>query len=169
MSAILVPDLLSRFMITTLTFEDLASLDGEELGSDTDPYAVIGLSVKAVVQANANLNSDSKGVALKSRRSPEETNQQEIDFRFARPQGGFGFFYRTQHAASLSVKVLDSCETVLEEDGFHGGEGYAGVIRAKAEIGVVRILARTEVSTIAEEPSFDIDDLSFGRELKGIY
>ena len=30
MSAIVIPDLLGRFIITTLTFEELASLDGKE-------------------------------------------------------------------------------------------------------------------------------------------
>ena len=35
MSAIVIPDLLGRFIITTLTFEELASLDGKEL----DGYA----------------------------------------------------------------------------------------------------------------------------------
>jgi hypothetical protein len=58
---------------------------------------------------------------------------------------------------------------VLEEDVFHDGEGYAGMIRAKAEIGIVRIGARTETSRIAEDSFFYIDDLSFGRELKGGY
>jgi hypothetical protein len=35
MSAIVIPDVLGRFIITTLTFEELASLDGKEL----DGYA----------------------------------------------------------------------------------------------------------------------------------
>ena len=52
MSAIADPDVLGRFRITTLTFEDLASCDGEELGATSDPYAVIGLTIsKAVVKA----------------------------------------------------------------------------------------------------------------------
>jgi hypothetical protein len=170
MSAIATPDVLGRFRITTLTFEDLASRDGEELGAASDPYAVIGLTIsKAVVKANANMNSSSRGVALKSTRFPPETSQNQIDLRFAKPQGGFGFFYRTPWATSLTVKVLDSLETVLEEDVFHDGEGYAGMIRAKAEIGIVRILARSETLSIAEDPLFYIDDLSFGRELKGDY
>jgi hypothetical protein len=46
------------------------------------------------------------------------------------------------------------------------GEGYAGMIRARAEIGIVRIVARNETPRIAEDASFYIDDLSFGRELK---
>jgi hypothetical protein len=169
MSAILVPDLLSRFVITTLTFEDLASLDGEEIGSLTGPFAGIGLSIKAVVQADANLNSDSRGVALKSKRSSDEASQHDIDLRFAKPQGGFGFFYRLPQATSLTVKVLDSHETMLEENVFHDAEGYAGAIRAKAEIGIVRIVARTEDQSSSEDPFFYIDDLSFGRELKGAY
>lgn len=167
MSSIADPDVLGRFRITTLTFEDLASCDGEELGAASDPYAVIGLTIsKAVVKANANVNSSSRSVALKSTRSPPETGQDQIDLRFAKPQGGFGFFYRAPRAASLSVKVLDSYETVLEEHVFHDGEGYAGVIRARAEIGIVRIVARSETLSIAEDSSFYIDDLSFGREPK---
>jgi hypothetical protein len=170
MSAIATPDVLGRFVITTLTFEELASLDGEELGAASNPYAVIGLTIfKAIVKANANVNSSSRGVALKSTRFPPETSQNQIDLRFAKPQGGFGFFYRAPRATSLTVKVLDSHETVLEEDVFHDGEGYAGMIRAKAEIGIVRIAARSETSSIAEDSFFYIDDLSFGRELKGGY
>ena len=167
MSAISDPDVLGRFRITTLTLEDLTSCDGEELGTASNPYAVIGLIIsKAVVKANANLNSSSRGVALKSTRFPPETGQNQIDLRFAKPQGGFGFFYRAPRATSLSVKVLDAQETVLEEHGFHDGEGYAGVVRARAEIGIVRIVARSETLSITEDSSFYIDDLSFGKELK---
>jgi hypothetical protein len=169
MSAILVPDLLSRFVITTLTFEDLAGLDGEELGSVTAPFAAIGLSIKAVVQANKNLNSNSRGVALKSKCSSDEASQHEIDLRFAKPQGGFCFFYRVPRSTSLTVEVLDSHETMLEENVFHDAEGYAGVIRARAEIGIVRIIARTEDQGSSEDSFFYIDDLSFGRELKAVF
>ena len=167
MSAIVTPDVLGRFRITTLTFEDLASFDGEELGAAIDPYAVIGLTIsKAVVKANANVNSSSRGVALKSARFPPERSQNQIDLRFAKPQGGFGFFYRAPRATSLTVTVLDSHETVLEEDVFHDGEGYAGMIRARTEIRIIRIVARSETLSIAEDSFFYIDDLSFGREFK---
>jgi hypothetical protein len=167
MSAIATADVLGRFRITTLTFEDLASFDGEELGAASDPYAVIGLTIsKAVVKANANVNSCSRSVALKSTRFPPKTGQDQIDLRFAKPQGGFGFFYRSAQATSLMVKLLDRQESVLEEDVFHDGEGYAGTIRARAEIGIVRIVARSETLSSHEGSSFYIDDLSFGRELK---
>lgn len=43
MSAIAIPEVLGKFVITTLTFEDLANLDGEELGPARSPYGVIGL------------------------------------------------------------------------------------------------------------------------------
>jgi hypothetical protein len=169
MSAIVTSDVLARFVVTTLTFEDLACRDGEELGAASNPYAVIGLTIEAVVKTNANVNSSSRGVALKSTRFPPETSVSQIDLRFAKPQGGFGFFYSAPRAASLTVKVLDSHQTVLEEDVFNGGEGYAGVIRAKAEIEIVKVLARSETLNVAEDSFFYIDDLSFGRELKGGY
>ena len=167
MSAIAIPDVLGRFIVTTLTFEELASLNGRELGAANNPYAVIGLTIsKAVVQADANVNSTSRGVALKSTRFRPDTDQNQIDLHFAKPQGGFGFFYRAPGATSLTVKVFDSDEIELEEAVFSDGEGYAGMIRTRAEIGIVRIVARSETLSIAEDSFFYIDDLSFGRELK---
>jgi hypothetical protein len=56
----------ARFVVTTLTFEDLASRDGEKLGTASNPYAVIGPTIKAVVKTIANLNSSSRGVVLRS-------------------------------------------------------------------------------------------------------
>jgi hypothetical protein len=53
----------------------------------------------------------------------------------------------------LKMTALDSREEVLEEDIFHGGEGYAGLIRVRAEIEVVRIVVRTE-STLLRTPVF---------------
>ncbi|MBV9107230.1 MAG: hypothetical protein JO313_14525 [Verrucomicrobia bacterium] len=169
MSAIAIPDVLNRFVITTLTFEDLASWDGEELGAAFDPYAVIGLIIsKAVVEAKADLESSSHGVVLKSTRL-RKTSQDQIELRFAKPQGGFGFFYHSSGTTSLTVSVLDNDETVLEEDVFRDREGYAGVIHSRAEIAIVRIAASIETPNAAEGSCFYIDDLSFGRELKGIY
>jgi len=48
-------------------------------------------------------------------------------------------------------------------------EGYAGMIRARPEIGFVRIVAGIESLDVAQDFGFYIDDLSFGRELKGSY
>ena len=170
MSAIAIPEVLGRFVITTLTFEDLARLDGEELGPAKSPYVVIGLTIsKAAVQVDANLNSDSRGVALKSTRFPPETSQTQIDLHFARPQGGFGFFYRAPGVTSLTIKVFDSYETQLEEAVFCKEEGYAGMIRPRAEIGIVRIVAGIDSGNAVQDSCFYIDDLSFGRELKGSY
>ena len=132
-----------RSTLTTLTFENLASRDSEEFGAASNPYAVIGLIIsKAVVKANANVKSPWRAVALKSTRFPPETSANRIDLRFAKPQRGFGFFYWAPLVTSLTVKLLDSHETVLEEDLFHDGEGYAGIIRGRAEIGIARIVAK---------------------------
>jgi len=167
MSAIAIPDVLGRFRITTLTFEDLASLDGTELGPACSPYEVIGLTIsKAVVRADANVNSDSRGVALKSTRYPPETNQNQIDLRFAKPQGGLGFFYRAPGLASLTLNVFEGHETQLEEAVFCNEDGYAGIIRLKAEIAIVRIVGVFENLNPTQYFCFYIDDLSFGRELK---
>lgn len=170
MSAIVTPDLLGRFIITTLTFEDLASLEGQELGVANNPYACIGLTFSnAVVDRDARIHSDSRGVALKSKRSTRQNDQHEINLRFAKPHGGFGFFFRAGQLSRLAVTVLDSHETLIEEDVFHAEEGYAGVIRARAEMEIVRIMAKIEHPDTAENFHFYIDDFTFGRELKGSY
>ena len=57
----------------------------------------------------------------------------------------------------------------LRKPCFPNGEGYAGIIRARAEIGIVRIEAGIESLNAAQDFCFYIDDLSFGRELKGSY
>jgi hypothetical protein len=61
------------------------------------------------------------------------------------------------------VKALNSDETVLEEDVFHDGEGFCGIIRARAEIAIVRILAKTNAGDSTGNTSFYLDDLAFGR------
>ena len=170
MSAIAIPDPLGRVVSTTLTFEDLATLDAEELGSANNPYAVIGLTISnALVKAAANLNSASRGVALECKRSSPATNQKQIDLYFAKPQGGFGFFYRVPRSSSLTLEAFDNNGTTLERDLFPPEEGYAGMIRAWAEIGIVRISAKVEPLDIAENCCLYIDDLTFGRELKAGY
>ena len=167
MSAIANPDILGRFIITTLTFEELASLDGKELGAANSPYAVIGLTIsKAVVQADGNVNSTSRGVALKSTRFGPDTGQNQIDLHFAKPQGGFGFFYRVPEVTSLTITVFEGYETQLEEAVFCNEEGYAGIIRLRAEIAIVRIVGVFENLNPTQDFCFYIDDLSFGRELK---
>ena len=170
MSAIAIPDLLGRFVSTTLTFEELATLDAHELGSVNNPYAVIGLTISnALVKAAANLNSSSRGVALESKRSIPATNQKQIDLHFAKTQGGCGFFYRAPRSSSLTVEALDNKGTILERDLFQAEEGYAGIIRAWAEIGIVKIIAKVDRLDLAENSCLYIDDLTFGRELKAGY
>lgn len=169
MSAIVSPDLLRPFVTTTLTFEELTSHDGEELGSANNPYAVIELTIFAIVKAGVNLKGSSGHTVLKSKQSPMETGLNEIELRLGKPQRGFGFLYRTPQAVSLKVTALDSHEAVLEEGIFQGGEGYAGLVRAQAEIAVIRITVNAERLNAAEDPCLYIDDLSIGRELKAGY
>ena len=58
---------------------------------------------------------------------------------------------------------------MLERDLFQAEEGYAGIIRAWAEIEIVRIIAKVDPLDIAENSCLYIDDLTFGRELKAGY
>ena len=88
---------------------------------------------------------------------------------FQNPREDSDFFIAPRGAASLTVEVFDSHEIELEEAVFPNGEAFAGMVRTRAEIGIVRIVARREALSIAEDSFFYIDDLSFGRELKGGY
>ena len=117
----------------------------------------------------ANLNSASRGVALECKRSSPATNQKQIDLYFAKPQRGFGFFYRGPYASSLTVEALNTNGTILERGLFQAEEGYAGIIRAWAEIGIVSIVAKAEALGTGENACLYIDDLTFGRELKAGY
>src|SRR5262249_36170633 len=66
--AIRGPGGLSKFAITTITFEDVAGFDGKEFGQPTvgQPYAQLGVViVSGAVAAHANLNSSSRGVAIR--------------------------------------------------------------------------------------------------------
>jgi hypothetical protein len=123
----------------------------------------------ALVKATANLNSSSRGVALESKRSIPVANQMRIDLYFAKPQRGFGFFYRVPRSSSPTVEALDHNGTILERNLFQANEGYAGIIRARAEIGIVKIIAKVDRLDLAENSCLCIDDLTFGRELKAGY
>ena len=50
MSAITIPDVLGRFIVTTLTFEEPVILDGKELDAANSPYAIIGLTISNAVE-----------------------------------------------------------------------------------------------------------------------
>ena len=88
---------------------------------------------------------------------------------FQNPREDSDFFIAPRGAASLTVEVFDSHEIELEEAVFCDVEGFAGMIRARPEIGFVRIVAGIESLDVAQDFGFYIDDLSFGRELKGSY
>ncbi|MBV8224757.1 MAG: hypothetical protein JO232_06155 [Verrucomicrobia bacterium] len=78
-------------------------------------------------------------------------------------------FFRTSHSSPLIIGVLDGHETLVEKDVFHAGEEYAGAIRARTEIEIVRITAKIERPDVAERAALYIDDLTFGSELKAKY
>jgi hypothetical protein len=167
MSAITSPQALHNYDITTVDFENIANLDGEEFGFQAgQPYANLVLFHAAIVQANANLNSSSGGVAVRSGTVYVPGNSNSLWWRFPVPQLAVGFFYKDAEAKSVDVLAFDVDFNLIERDTFPGGQGFAGIIRPKAEIGNIQILAPHETTESAFGSRTLIDDLSFASRRK---
>jgi len=169
MSTISNPSQVNRFAFTTVSFEDIASLDGDEFGYKAgQPYANLGLTFHAaVVAAKAQLSSTSGGVAARSATIYTQGLQNSLFWTFLTPQRAVGFYYRDTKATSLTVGALDASWNLLEEASFAGGEGYAGFARDSADIVGIRTLAPHSSFQDADQSRTYVDDLSFASELKG--
>jgi hypothetical protein len=168
MVAINTPDALRDFVVTTVTFEDVAGLDGKNLGTNLvgQPYAALGLYIwGGKVRAHANLASSSGGVAIEAEGiyAPYQTS---LILQFAVPQRAVGFFYRDPRATSLQLEAYGAQSVVIEEQTFPGGAGYAGIIRPTADIAACRTLAPHHSYEEALQSRTEFDDLSFARTLK---
>jgi len=167
MSSISKPSELDPFACTTVSFEDIGSLDGEEFGFKArQPYMNLGLTFHAaLVTAKAQLSSASGGVAVRSATIYVPGLQNSLSFRFATPQRAVGFYYRDTRATSLTVRALDALENPLEEATFPAGEGYAGFVRERADIVSIQMLAPHPSFDAADQSRTYLDDLSFASEL----
>jgi hypothetical protein len=168
MAAITSPGGLQHYVVTTVTFEDIAGLDGKQFGFQAgQPYAHLGLLIMAAsVQANANLASSSGGVAIRSDVIYTSGFQNTLFLRFSAPQRAIGFYYRDSLAMSVRLVASDANGNMVEEDTFPGGEGYAGLIRPNAEIASLMIQAPHGTYEEADQSRTTIDDLSFARNPK---
>jgi hypothetical protein len=168
MSAITTPNALDNYQTTTVDFENLGSLDGEEFGFNAgQPYANLGLFLySGSVSANANLASVSGRIAARSGTIYTGQNSNSLGWRFSTPQIAVGFFYKDTAAKSFMVRAYDINHNVIEEDTFPAGQGYAGIIRPKADIGEIQTLAPHDTTQIASDSRTFIDDLSFAHRHK---
>jgi hypothetical protein len=174
MAAITTPGALQYYAVTTVTFEDIARLDGEEFGFQAgQPYAKLGLKIKnAFVEAHANLANSSSGVAIRSAEiyKREENGREEhwncLELLFSVPQTAIGFFYRDSLAKSVTLVAWDANGNVVEQETFPGGEGYAGLTRPNPDIAHLRVMALHDTANDAEQSRTYIDDLSFARTHK---
>jgi hypothetical protein len=168
MSKITNPDALKPYRLTTVDFENLANLDGSEFGfAAGQPYASLGLSFEAaIVSANADLNSTSSGVAVRSAVIYAEQFQNFLSIQFSYPQEAFGFFYRDARATSIQVQAFDSNYVVLEEAAFATPKGFAGMIRPQADVFFVNVLSAHNSFDDADQSRTFIDDLSFASSSK---
>jgi hypothetical protein len=151
--------------VTTVDFEDIVSFDGEEFGFKAgQPYAGVGLRISAaLVVSTANLSSSSGGVAIRSGTVYDFGALNSFDLIFSVPQKAVGFYYRDLLATSIQVKAYDNNIdlNLIEEGEFQAGEGYAGFVHGKADIGVIRVFSPHETIQDAFESRFYMDDLSF--------
>src|SRR4029450_10464337 len=131
MATITTPDALKGYAVTTVDFEDIASLNGKEFGFQAgQPYGMLGLSFDAgTVDSTANLNSASGSVGVRSDIISTAGNENFLGWQFSIPQKAVGFFYRDLLATSVKMQAYDTNLNLIEEGTFQGGEGYAGFIR----------------------------------------
>jgi hypothetical protein len=167
MAAITTRAALEGFDLTTVTFEDIANLDGQEFASGAgQPYAHLGLVFQAAsVRANAGLTSESGGVAASTATIYFPGYQNSLMCQFSYPQRAVGFFYRDPLASSLTVRAFDSGWQLIEEEKFPGGEGYAGIVRENADIAIIQTRAPHQSIKDADQSRTYIDDVSFARKL----
>jgi hypothetical protein len=167
MAAITTPGALAGFLLTKVTFENLAGLDGQEFGFQAgQPYANLGLMIgAAAVAANANLASSSGGVAIRSETVYVEGNSNSLWLQFSSAQRAVGFYYRDSLATSVTLVARDANYNLVEQDTFPGGAGYAGLIRPNPDIAWVQVLAPHTSVDDAFQSRFYLDDLSFARNV----
>jgi hypothetical protein len=168
MSSISKPSKLDPFAFTTVSFEDIGSLDGEQFGFKAgQPYVNLGVVFHAaVVAAKAQVSSPSGGVAVRSATIYTHDLQNSLFWTFSTPQRAVGFYYRDTKATSLTVRALDAFGNPLEEATFPPGDGYAGFVRDGADIVMIQTLAPHTTFEDADRSRTYVDDLSFASELK---
>jgi hypothetical protein len=150
-------------------FESIANLDGQEFGFGAgQPYASIGLSLLAIVSADANLDSASRGVAVWSPTIYANQFQNSLSMKFSTPQQAVGFYYRDQRATSFKLQAFDVNYVLLEEGVFTPPSGFAGIIRPEADIFFVITMAPHNDYDDADQSRTFIDDLSFAAKQRRI-
>src|ERR1700730_6935488 len=163
MTTITTPDALKGYTLTTVNFENIAALDGQEFGFGAgQPYTSIGLSFSpGIVDSTANLNSSSGHVGVRSDIIYTVENQNFLRWQFSTPQKAVGFFYRDLLATSVKTQAFDINQNVVEQGTFTRGNGYAGFVRDNADIAVIVVLAPHNTFDDASTSRTFIDDLSF--------
>ena len=116
MTAITTPDALKGYALTTVDFENIASLDGQVFGLGAgQPYASIGLSFSpAIVDLTANLNSSSGRVGVRSGIVVAK-KENLLRCQFSVPQAAVGFFYRDLLATSVKAQALSINQNMVAQ------------------------------------------------------
>jgi len=160
------PSSLGGIQTTTITFEDLIGLNGEQFGFVAgQPYTSLGLTMgnQTVVEA-ANIGSDSDGIAVRS--STVETvgyfNYQSLTFSSG--QRGVGFYVQDSLATNLMITAYDAGHNLLESSTLTASPltRYAGLLHPDADIFWLEIRAPHLTAQDAFASRTLIDDLSFG-------
>jgi hypothetical protein len=169
MPLITAPEKLEGFSLTTIDFEDFAALDGEDLFGNPSLRARGVWFGFCQFAASANINSNSRGVALKVIQDPTDYGSG----RFVRsawilltePQLAFGIFYQARDSSLVRVRWLNkdiSTEQQYSMDELVGVDsGYIGLVHSSADIEYVKIEFEYVSEAAAKASQIYLDDISY--------
>jgi hypothetical protein len=157
---------LSGLQTTTVTFEDLSALNGQQFGFGAgQPYTGLGLTMgNQVVNTTANMGSNSGGIGVQSATILFGGNTNSQSLTFAGNVRGVGFFVTDPLSTSVRVEAYNASNTLLEFVTFGPATAaqFIGFLRGSADIRRVDILAPHNSGGDASSSRTVIDDVTFG-------
>lgn len=154
----------SGLSTTTVTFEDLTGVIGQQFGFGAgQPYTGLGLTMGPEFVSINDIGSVSGNISAESSTVYSVLNDNYQHFLFSTPEMAVGFFYQDLTATSITFTALNS-QRILEEFTLTGGpgvKGYAGFLRSSADITEIRISAPHVTAQDAFASRLYTDDISF--------
>ena len=164
-SPITTPLQLAGLQTTTINFENLSGLDGQQFGFGAgQPYTAQGLTMnEQIVAAHANMLSTSGGVAVRSAQISSSNNS---NFQILTLTGGtraVAMFVQDPLSTGVELDARGSTGQLLESVSFFPAvtAQFIGFLRPTADIFSVTISAPHATLTDASNSRTLIDDVTF--------
>jgi hypothetical protein len=173
MTRITKPEELKGYSLTTIDFEEFSGFDDENLY--TFPVIAAALSAKGIsvvnchIAAGANIPSTSGGAAARVIAGVNTISDpsgivyvRDVYILFGKtPQIALGFFYQAPACKRVIVAQINLSEGTRLEEVFSGEGGYAGLLRAGADITNIQVRFEFNDEQSARSARVFIDDFAF--------